>query len=237
MLTSNQKDNKVFYTSQIKSNDAISISQVIYPYGMYAVAPKGSQGVTFNLSGQSENQVTLPYDAFTRFSGLQPTEVMIGNQVQKSFIKFKDKGDISIANKSGDLTVDILKGSKTETLGEDCKISIGGKYSVVAKEALDIKSSSNTVSIEAAVSITLTVGSATLTLTPAGIVSSVPITAPGIAIAGAGGLSMGGGDISGNTNMTTAAGKSFNSHAHTSGSYAVSHDGVRPVTGDSGAPS
>lgn len=95
--TNQQKDTGGFdYAVQVETGFLGTTAAVYYPYGYYANTPVGSHGILFNLNAQQENQFILPYDPKTRFIGLQPYEVMMGNQQQKIYIRFLNNGNVEI---------------------------------------------------------------------------------------------------------------------------------------------
>jgi phage gp45-like len=214
--TTDQQDKstngKAFYNTQIKSYDGLNETQVYYPYGFYAVAPQGSQFITLNIAGQAENKVSLPFDFTTQFTGLKAGEALMGNQRLKSFVSFLNDGSVNIETPKGDLNVKIIQG--------DANVTVSGNTNIETSGTLDVKASGN-ATLESGAQVQIKVGGATLTLTAASLVSSVPITAPSISVSG--GLTVG--------TDATIGGKSFNAHTHTPGSYQAGGDAV---TGDSG---
>lgn len=101
VLKSNQEDGNFVYKSIVSAYGQQTYSEIYYPYGYYAVAPSGAVGIKINLSNQPENQITLPYEPNTRFTGNQVGEVQIGNQLQNIYIKFNNEGQIEIISNTG----------------------------------------------------------------------------------------------------------------------------------------
>lgn len=236
-LTTAQQDNKRFYTAQVTSNKMTMTTQIVYPYGYYAVAPQGAQGITFQIMGQPENLVTIPYDAFTRFSGLQTYEVGLGNQFHRNWITFLNDGSINLITPTGNVTVSAPQGK--------LEVTVKGDVDITATTGnISVKSDAGTVTIDAqnaimisstSAPVTLQSGAATLELSASGLVSSVPISAPGMTMTGGGNVTMAGGAITGASDVTTSGGVSLASHTHSAGGYDAPSGGG-PVTGDSGAP-
>lgn len=251
----NQNDVDLFSLSEVICFQEKRKCQTLYPYGFYAVAPVGSQGILLNILGNEDNQVAMPYDAFHKVKNYNPGEVVVYNPVHRNKIQFTNNGDVSVINQYGDFNVQIpsgnqdiqISGDSTEAIGGDDTKTVGGNASetvsgnssttvtgtldFTATGNVTVESSSGTVTIQASSQIQLVVGGATLTLTAGSLVSSVPISAPGIVMTGGGNATMNGGNITGVGDMTTQAGKSFNNHTHSPGSFQAGGD---PVTGTSG---
>lgn len=103
--TSEQQDTTGYnYVSQVEAMGLSTFAAVLYPYGYAASAPEGSHGVLFNLNAQPENQFAVLYDPNTRFIGLKPGEVIVGNQETATFIKFSDDGNVDITS-TAELTI------------------------------------------------------------------------------------------------------------------------------------
>lgn len=247
---------KRFPLVQINAFNNIREAEAIYPYGYFGVAPKNCQGIVFNALGSEDNQCVIAYDAFTRITGLQVGEVATGNQIHQNFIKFTNDGTIHIYNtKYGDLNIQIpngnqivnidknstiiiggnvtqdITGNVTNTIGGNLNDTVTGTITFTATGSVAVQSSSGNVTIQGSTEVQLAVGGATLTLTAGTLVSSVPISAPGITMTGAGNAVMNGGSITGVGDMTTQAGKSFNNHVHASGSYEAGGDSVTGTSG------
>jgi len=103
--SNNQDDKKVVPTVKVSSFGNETISEVIYPYGMHAVAPSGSQALTFNVLAQENNQASIVYNNITRFKGLNPGDVVFGCPTAKSSILFSNNGDINIKTGSSKITL------------------------------------------------------------------------------------------------------------------------------------
>ncbi|MBR2678569.1 MAG: phage baseplate assembly protein [Bacilli bacterium] len=84
-------------TMQIKYlKDVIKIVQKLGLYGICGNPPKGSSGILFPILGSDSNLVCLADDIKNRFKDLKEGEVVIGNYLTKSFIKFKEDGGVEI---------------------------------------------------------------------------------------------------------------------------------------------
>lgn len=241
-ITNTQQNPKSgVYNAQIASYGSVNDCQILYPLGYYAVAPKDAQCIVFNIAGQSEKKLAIPFDSFTRFTGLQSYDVKFGNQRIKNFISFESDGSVNIETPKGNLNIKVLEGNADITINGNLTSNISGNINTTATGNITTDTDStytvnaqSNVAINSDTQVQMTANGATLTLTNSSLVSSVPIQAPSIEILGTGNLTMNGGAITGNSDMTTSGGKSFNAHMHTPGTYQVNHDGVRPVTGESG---
>jgi len=91
-----QIDNNYSYSVNISTYGQTTNSEAYYPYGMASRAPKNSVAITFLIGGQPENKTSFLYDPSTRFTGLEVGEVIIGNQIKQTFIKFNEDGTIDI---------------------------------------------------------------------------------------------------------------------------------------------
>ena len=105
-------------------------SVIWYPYGMAGNTPVGSFGLTFSGTADQENQITLPYSWDNRFLGLKSGEVMLGNPVKQTSIKFDEDGNVTI-NTKGNLTVNgdlIVTGNITALNGSVSMSGIQDNY-------------------------------------------------------------------------------------------------------------
>jgi phage gp45-like len=96
ILTLVLPDNAPATGAQVVSLGDTTDTETVYPYGLSANAPAGSEAILFNIMGDESNKVALIYSPQTRFSNLQAGEVAVGNQIIKSHIKFDQNGNIEI---------------------------------------------------------------------------------------------------------------------------------------------
>ncbi len=96
LITLAGKDEGDFLTAQVSYFGKTKQVEIMLPYGLYANPGADSIAVVFNVNGQEENQVAIPYDPYGRFKDLEPGEVAVGNIVKGSKITFKANGDIDI---------------------------------------------------------------------------------------------------------------------------------------------
>tara|TARA_R110000772_G_scaffold251311_1_gene366279 strand:+ start:353 stop:796 length:444 start_codon:yes stop_codon:yes gene_type:complete len=103
--TQTQSDSTFNPTVKVSSFSNVTDSEVIYPYGYYAVAPVNSQAITLNILGQENNQSSFVYNNTTRFKGLSVGEVQVGSQQTGNSIKFFNNGNINIKNDKGSISL------------------------------------------------------------------------------------------------------------------------------------
>ena len=105
ITTQPQSDSTFNPTVKVSSFSNVTDSEVIYPYGYYAVAPVNSQAITLNILGQENNQASFLYNNTSRFKGLKAGEVQLGGQQTGNNIKFSINGDIIITNDNGSISL------------------------------------------------------------------------------------------------------------------------------------
>lgn len=109
IITSRQEE-KNFLTCQIQFMGMIAQTQVFYPYGFKAFAPIGEPAITFNVLGQEDNKITMPYSfsGVSKLPAIESSEVMIGNPTTGNYIKIDKQGKIIIFGNveiAGNLTI------------------------------------------------------------------------------------------------------------------------------------
>lgn len=132
-VSSPGKDDESFPICQITTYGIASRAVPIYPYGMHAVAPKGSYFLSFAVNGQQENKVGIPYNPALRQKELEEGEAIFGNQVTKSSTFYDEDGNIVIncekdqkVTIKGDAIVSI-EGNSTVTIGGTSDITVTGQ--------------------------------------------------------------------------------------------------------------
>jgi hypothetical protein len=98
-LLGSQDDTSLSYTRSTGSLGQVNLAEVYYPYG-YGASPVSGLGLEFSVAGQPENKTVLPYDPATKWVGLNPGEVQVGNQEQQTHIKFNADGTVLIKTNS-----------------------------------------------------------------------------------------------------------------------------------------
>ena len=89
-------DTGTYSRAQVSFMGKVQVVEIVYPYGLYANAPKGGSVLLFNVNGQEENIAGIAYDALSRFKSLKEGEVIIGNPKSRAYIKFAANGDCEI---------------------------------------------------------------------------------------------------------------------------------------------
>lgn len=122
-------------TMQVKYlKDVIKIVQKLGLYGICGNPPKGSSGILFPILGSDSNLVCLADDIKNRFRDLKEGEVVIGNYLTKSFIKFKEDGGVEIHAKyitqvaeDGDISLsagnNIINTAKATNIGNPLNVN------------------------------------------------------------------------------------------------------------------
>tara|TARA_R110002096_G_scaffold50015_1_gene131724 strand:- start:3900 stop:4445 length:546 start_codon:yes stop_codon:yes gene_type:complete len=167
ITTQTQSDNTFNPTVKVSSFSNVTDSEVIYPYGYYAVAPVNSQAITLNILGQENNQSSFVYNNTNRFKGLGVGEVQVGGQKTGNSIKFFNNGDINIKNDQGFISLSAsninIEHDKSSILLNDSNIKI--KHGV------------GSISLNTT-NMVLKFGTAVFTITELGINCNVPIVSP-----------------------------------------------------------
>jgi len=127
-------DTNQFAFAQVKwASDKVSNVQVIHPYGVYSYAPIGSLALMFNVMGQEDNIAAIIDNPKTRFKGLKSGEVVCGNPVTLSYVKFLENGDIEI----------IGKNNQNITITGDSNLTVGGNTTITTTGNTTINSTGN----------------------------------------------------------------------------------------------
>jgi len=98
--------------------------ELLNPYGMFAVPPNDSHGVSWSINGIEENQVGILYKADIRPEGLEPGDAAFGNFLNDTFSLWLNNGEINIKSKTGASVV---------ISGEDDEGNGGGEITVTDK--------------------------------------------------------------------------------------------------------
>lgn len=108
------------------------------PYGLCSNPPVGSSGLVFNTNAGSNHPVGVVDFPSKRFKNLAEGEVVVGNYITGSYIKFLANGDINLYT-TGDIQV---TGENIQVVGETVKVegtSIflkGNVYGATAADAI-----------------------------------------------------------------------------------------------------
>jgi phage gp45-like len=95
------------------------------PYGVYSNPPAGlSFGILFNIEGHEENRVAMVNTPQIRFKNLEAGEVVFGNPLTESNVKFDKDGNVIVTGKNN-LTVTVDKDANV-AIGGNCNINVAG---------------------------------------------------------------------------------------------------------------
>lgn len=97
-----------YSVSQVTYNGKTGDCELIWPYGFCANPPKNSIVLMFNVMGQEENRAGFANLPQMRFKGLKEGEVVVGNYLTKSFVKFTQEGNVEIFS-SLDTNLEVVK--------------------------------------------------------------------------------------------------------------------------------
>ena len=118
--TSTANDSSVTQLTQIKYYDKVSQSEIIHDYGFSSSAPRGSVVYCFSCGGNEQNLIGIANHVLSRFKNLSEGEVVIGNQLTGTYIKFDKNGDIIIGG--GNVIIEqnlLVKGDITDNSGSN----------------------------------------------------------------------------------------------------------------------
>lgn len=107
-------DDKSSGIVQVSYFGKTGVSEVISPYGLSVRLPTGIQVLLFAVQSQENNRACIGYSQKDRFKDLEEGEVVIGNPLTRSFIKFDIDGNIEIEStgkidikSAKDVTIDV----------------------------------------------------------------------------------------------------------------------------------
>lgn len=143
VVTKKTPDSGQFSVAQVKwLTGKTGNVEVIHPYGLSSYAPVGSLALMFNIMGHEENRASIINDPKRRFKDLKEGEVAIGNFLTRSYVKFKENGDIEVVG-TNNRTVTIT-GDDTITVSGDSAINVTGNMSATIGGTLTADVTGNT---------------------------------------------------------------------------------------------
>ncbi|MGD9276257.1 MAG: hypothetical protein PVJ67_03740 [Candidatus Pacearchaeota archaeon] len=104
---------------------------VINPYGLYTRLPVGVQAIIFAVNGNDNNRAIIGCSRDERFKNLEEGEVLIGNVIKNTYVKFKNDGSVEIYT-SGNVNINAAQtnlgsgGNQIARLGDQITVNIGG---------------------------------------------------------------------------------------------------------------
>lgn len=110
--------------------------ELLTPYGMFAIPPDGSHGISWSINGIEENQVAILYKADIRPEGLDAGEAGLGNFLNDTFSLWLNNGEINIKSKTGASVVLSGEDDQGEGGGEITITDGAGSTLVMAADAI-----------------------------------------------------------------------------------------------------
>lgn len=89
-------DSGNYQTAQVSYFGKVSDIEVINPYGISSSPPIDSLVLMFNVMGQEENKAGIINAQPLRFKNLKEGELVVGNYLTGSYVKFLQNGDIDV---------------------------------------------------------------------------------------------------------------------------------------------
>jgi len=160
-------DGGQFPVNQISYYDKTSECEVITPYGLYSNPPVNSLGILFHSEGQEQNRAGIFNVTGTRFKNLKEGEVVTGNTVSLSNIKFDSDGNVIITVKNNlEIVVDA-----------DNNITIQGAYNLTSVGNANIEAPTINLTGNVVISGTLTANNGAITMNAGNFNTTGTITA------------------------------------------------------------
>lgn len=116
-------------------------TEIVLPYGISARAPVGTQLLLFAVQGQENNRAAIPYGQENRHKNLEEGEVVIENEITKSFIKFDKDGNITVDSKAK-IVINCV-GDADITVGGKVVVNSTGDIDVTTNGKVDLKATGN----------------------------------------------------------------------------------------------
>lgn len=129
-ITKSSDDDDVGQIGQIDIMGKTLNCEFIYPYGISANAPDSSMVLRFLMGGSAQNQVGIPNNPDSRFAGLKPWEVAVGNFLKKSKIFFDADGNIEIDSSEFDKKITIKNSNGFFRLEENGQFNANDNFTV-----------------------------------------------------------------------------------------------------------
>ena len=109
--------------TQVSYFNTTLYARVISPYGLYSNLPENTGVILWNVNGHETNPAAMGYYRQDRFKGLASGEVLTGNPITKSYIKFTADGKIEIIS-TGD--VDLTVSGTVNIDAAQTNLGVGG---------------------------------------------------------------------------------------------------------------
>lgn len=125
-------DKDKFQTTQVNYLDKTADIEVIYPYGLCGNPPKNSIVLLFNVQAQEENRAGICNLPNKRFKDLKEGEVVVGNYLTGSYVKFLENGDVKLLSKNK-YTI-IVEESADIEVENNANIKVKGKTTLTSNQ-------------------------------------------------------------------------------------------------------
>lgn len=131
-------------------------TKLLFPYGLSAIAPRGSQLLVWSISGMPNNSASLPTYPQERRKQMVEWEVSLENQKSDAEIFLKDNGDVDVLAPKNDVnitanrnvnidagdTINVTAQSINLTGGQQINLSVGGQSIVITQSGITINGTS-----------------------------------------------------------------------------------------------
>jgi len=126
-----------FARAQVGFMGKTKVVELVVPYGLASRAPAGSCVLLLNINGQEENMAGISYAPLSRFKNLADGEVVVGNPVTESYVKFSADGKITVVSQAAvDITasgaISITSTAAVTLTCTDCNITASGNIALGA---------------------------------------------------------------------------------------------------------
>jgi phage gp45-like len=210
VITAVTDDSSAYPQGQCEHNGKIINYTRLSPYGLDSNPPKDFHLLLFSSQAQEGVRFGMASNMNSRKSGLEKGEIAVYNPVTKSFVFFKENGDIEIDSQK-DVVINCLGDTKITATGDvnlhgvNITATASAQASVVAP-IVDVTATTSASVTAPTVSVTATI-LATITAATLNVVSAVQMTVTSAsvllgAVAGAKAL------------ITDAAMSILNTHTH-----------------------
>lgn len=168
-VTKSGNDSAQFNINQVSYYGKTSDCEIITPYGLYSNPPVGSLGLLFHSEGQEQNRSAIFNVTGNRFKNLKENEVVIGNPITLSNIKYDVDGNVVIT----------VKNNLQIVVDADNNITIQGQYNLTSSGDAKIEAPIINMVGNVVISGTLTANNGAITMTAGNFNTSGAITAAG----------------------------------------------------------
>jgi len=170
-ITKAGSDTGQFPITQISYLDKTADCEIISPYGVYSNPPANSFGVLFHPLAEEQNRVGIFNVAGNRFKGLKENEVVTGNPITLSNIKYDNEGNVIIT----------VKNNLQVIVDADNNITIAGAYNLTASSDSTITMPTLTINSNVIVNGTITANNSggVVSMTGGNLTTTGSITATG----------------------------------------------------------